>query len=85
MNSMLSLPVALLLNLFQYLNLNDKKSLSLCCAYLQKITLSSIAMVGSKNREKTPEKRVKFPKIPVNSQVFSVTGVGPFRSEISIY
>ena len=37
MNSMLSLPVALLLNLFQYLNLNDKKSLSLCCSYLHKI------------------------------------------------
>ena len=37
MNSLLSLAVPLLLNIFQYLDLVDKKNLSLCCAYLQKI------------------------------------------------
>ena len=37
MNSLLSLAVPLLLNIFQYLDLVDKKNLSLCCAYLHKI------------------------------------------------
>ena len=47
MNSLLSLAVPLLLNIFQYLALTDKKSLSLCCTYLRKIVSHPLQWSGA--------------------------------------
>ena len=70
MISLLSLAVPLLLKIFQYLNLNDKKSLSLCCAYLQKIISHPLQWSEARIvKKKTPEKRVRFLEISVNSKV----------------
>merc|ERR1712018_789169 len=62
MNSLLSLPVALLLNLFQYLNLNDKKSLSLCCSYLHKIISNPLQWSKARIVKKQLESELSLPR-----------------------
>ena len=63
MKSLLSLAVPLLLNIFQYLSINDKKNVILCCSYLRRILSHPLHWSGAVIKKNILKSEINLPRL----------------------